>query len=245
MSRNGLVIAGVALLLAVGALVLQFALPSGGGSSEIRALQADIEALQRQGTGGSTRVAYINVEDAFKVFLNSVSDLRQRALDKQAEIVALQQDYSESTISSEDFQQQGNELQTELLDAQVAISLGTIDKMIASEDFANIRSELERLRETAEAIARETKNLVSTARVGIVDATTFQNRYNSVKSAFSQLDQLITDAAASKIVEAGTKIANQYGYDLVLVKKDVIIYSNPATVIDITELVKTEIADYL
>ncbi|MBU0595750.1 hypothetical protein KJ567_03590, partial [Candidatus Bipolaricaulota bacterium] len=228
MSRNGLLIAGAALLLAVGALVLQFALPSGGSgdSSELRALQADVAALQRQG-GGGTRIAYVNAEDAFKVFLDAVSDLRQRALDKQAEIIQLQQEYVASTISREDYQQRANELQAELLDAQISINIGTIDKMIASPDFANIRSDLERLREEAEPVVNEMKNLVSTARIGIIDPEDFQSRYTQVKNAFTQLDTLLTQAASSKIVDAATKIANQYGYDLVLVKKDVVVYSNP------------------
>ncbi|MFC2100117.1 hypothetical protein ACFLSF_04730 [Candidatus Bipolaricaulota bacterium] len=246
MSKNGLWIAGAALLLAIGALVLQFALPSGGGvdSSELRDLQADVEALQRQG-GGGTRIAYVNAEDAFKVFLDAVSDLRQRALDKQAEIIQLQQEYVASTISREDYQQRANELQAELLDAQISINIGTIDKMIASPDFANIRSDLERLREEAEPVVNEMKNLVSTARIGIIDPEDFQSRYTQVKNAFTQLDTLLTQAASSKIVDAATMIANQYGYDLVLVKKDVVVYSNPATVIDITGLVKAEIASYL
>jgi len=243
MSRNGLWIAGAALLLAIGALVLQFAIPSGGGA-DLSGLQADIEALQRQG-GGGTSVAYVNAEDAFTVFLNAVSDLRQRALDKQAEIVQLQQQYVASTISREDYQQRGSELQAELLDAQIAINIGTIDKMIASPDFANIRSDLERLREEAEPVVNEMKNLVSTARIGIIDPEDFQGRYTQVKNAFTQLDTLLTQAASSKIVDAATMIANEYGYDLVLVKKDVVIYSNPATVVEITELVKSEIASYL
>lgn len=247
MSRNGLWIAGAALLVALGALILQFALPSGGGvsSSALRALEQDVEALQQQGAGGSMRIAYVNAEDAFKVFLNAVSDLRQRGLDKQAEIIQLQQEYVASTISREDYQRRASELQAELLDAQISINIGTIDKMIASPDFANIRSDLERLREEAEPVVNEMKNLVSTARIGIIDPEDFQSRYNQVKNAFTQLDTLLTQAASSKIVDAATMIANQYGYHLVLVKKDVVVYSNPATITDITELVKAEIATYL
>ena len=245
MSRNGLWIAGVALLVAIGALVLQFALPSTGGSADVSSLQAQIDALQRQGTGGATRIAYVNAENAFNVFLNAVSDLRQRALDKQAEIVELQRAYDESTISPEEYQQQGVELQVELLDAQVAISLGTVAKMLESSDFADLRSELEQLSDMIDTVADGVKNLLSTARIGIIDAADFQSRYEQMKSGFTQVDTLLTQAASTKIVQAASTIANEYGYDLVLVKKDVVIYSNPATVTDITELVKSEISTYL
>jgi len=245
MSRNGLWIAGAALLLAIGALVLQFALPSGGDGADLSGLQAEIDALQRQSSGGSTRIAYVDAEDAFTVFLNAVSDLRQRAQDKQTELLELAQAFQASTISPEDYQQQGRELQIELLDAQVAISLGTVAKMIESPHFANIRSELEQLKEMNDTVANGVKNLLSTARIGIIDAQDFQTRYEQMKTGFQQVDTLLTQAASSKIVEAAGMIANEYGYDLILVKKDVVVYNNPVTVVDITELVKAEIASYL
>jgi len=248
MSRNTLLLAGLALLVAVGALVLQFALPAGGGveSSELRELERKIESLQQQTVSSPTvRIAYLQAEDAFSVFLNAVSNLRQRALDKQTEILQLQQEFAASTISKDDYQQRLNELQAELLDAQLAINIGTIDKMIASEKFADIRSDLERLREEAQPIVDEMKNLVSTAKVGIIDPVEFETRFNRVKSAFEQLDQLLTTAASKKLVEAAQKIATEYGYDLVLRSKNVIVYRNPAKMTDITDLVKAEIAKYL
>jgi len=66
-----------------------------------------------------------------------------------------------------------------------------------------------------------------------------------VKAAFTQLDQLLTQAATSKIVKAAEKIAVENGYDLVLRAKNVIIYRNTAKLVDITDLVKHELATYL
>jgi Skp family chaperone for outer membrane proteins len=40
-------------------------------------------------------------------------------------------------------------------------------------------------------------------------------------------------------------VATAYGYDLVILKKDVIVYRNAATITDITDLVKSEIQTYL
>ncbi len=91
----------------------------------------------------------------------------------------------------------------------------------------------------------EMKNLVSTVRVGVIDTTEFQNRYTQVKNAFTQLDQLLTQAATSKIVQAANKVAIEQGYDLVLRTKNVIVYRNSAKLTDITDLVKHELESYL
>jgi len=249
MSKSTVWVAGVAVILAAGALVLQFVLPAGGGSDsagEIAALRSEIDTLKQAArTGQPLRIAYLNAESAFTVFTDAVSDLRQRAMEKQAQIVQLQQQYSASTISRDEYQRRSLELQAELLDAQLAIDIGTIDRMIASKDFADLRSDLERLREEAQPIVDEMKNLVATARVGVVDPVEFEGRYNQVKNAFSQLDQLLTQAAAAKIAQAAEKVALKHDYDLVLRVKNVIMYRNPATLVDITELVKAEISTYL
>ena len=188
------------------------------------------------------KVAYINAEDAFTVFTDAVGDLRQRAIDKQGEIVKLQQQYMASTISKDDFDSQNNQLQVELLQAQLNIDLGTIDKMIASSGFSDMKSDLQRLKDEAQPVVDEMKNLVSTVRVGVIDTTEFQNRYTQVKNAFTQLDQLLTKAATAKIVQAANNVAVDQGYDLVLRTKNVIVYRNTAKMTDITDIVKRDLS---
>lgn len=245
MSRNILIVAVIALILGAGALILQFALPSGGvNEATVKALEGRVEDLESSSTS-PLKIAYINAENAFTVFTDAVEDLRQKAVDKQVEIVSLQQQYLASAISKEEFDTQNNQLQVELLQAQLNIDIGTIDRMIASPGFSDIRNDLERLREEAQPVIDEMKKLVSTVRVGIIDPQEFRNRYDQVKAAFTQLDQLLTQAATSKIVKAAEKIAVENGYDLVLRAKNVIIYRNTAKLVDITDLVKHELATYL
>jgi Skp family chaperone for outer membrane proteins len=249
MSRNGLIVAAVALVLAIGALVLQFVLPSAGGSieaSELAALRNDVAALKSQQVSRSgLKIAYMNAESAFSVFTSAVSDLRQKTTDKVSEITALQTEFMQSTISKEEYQRRANELNAELLDARLATDTGTLDRMIASDGFSDLRSDLERLREVAQPIVEEVKNLVSTAKVGVIDATEFQSRYQRANEAFTQLDQLLTQAATAKIQQAAQRIALQKGFDLVIPVKNVVVYVNPASLTDITDLVKAEIANYL
>jgi len=193
----------------------------------------------------SVKIAYISAEDAFSVFTDAVSDLRQIAVDKQGEITKLQQQYMARTISKSEYDSQYMQLQVELLQAQLNIDIGTIDKMIASSGFSDMWGDLQLLKQEAQPVVDEMKNLVSTVRVGVIDATEFENRYTQLKNAFSQLDQLLTQAATAKIVQAANKIARSEGYDIVLRAKNVIIYRNTAKIEDITEAVKQELSSYL
>jgi Skp family chaperone for outer membrane proteins len=251
MSKNTLVVSVVALVLAVVAIVLPFVMSPNGGdenTQQIQNISDRVEKLEDTlGTNppASLRVAYISAEDAFKVFTDAVSDLRQLAVDKQGEITKLQQQYMASTISKDEYDSQYRELQVELLQAQLNIDMGTIDKMIASSGFSDMKSDLQLLKDEAQPVVDEMKNLVSTVRVGVIDTTEFENRYTQVKNAFSQLDQLLTQAATAKIVQAANKVAQSEGYDIVLRAKNVIVYRNTDKIEDITELVKEELSSYL
>ena len=246
MSKNTMVVAVVALLLAALALVLPFVLPASEGGDEValNALGDRITNLENS-SSAPLKIAYLNAEDAFSVFTDAVSALRQKAIDKQMEIAKLQQDFMAGTISKDEYQNTNDRLQVELLQAQLNIDVGTIDKMIDSSGFSNMRSDLQRLRDEAQPVIDEMKNLVTTIRTGVIDTQEFENRYTQVKNAFTQLDQLLTQAATAKIVEAAEKVALNEGYDLVLRVKNVIIYRNTAKMIDITDMVKHELRTYL
>jgi len=247
MSRNTLVIAGLALILAIGALVLQFVWPSGGdtGSAELSAIRADVIQLQQASASQSLKVAYMDAEDAFSVFVLAVGDLRERITTKTEEIRQLATQYSQGAISMDDYQRQAQVLSAERLDAQVTTAAGTLDRMIASNEFSDLRSALITLREEAQPLIDAVNNLVSTIVVGAIDGTEFQNRLTQFTTMFEQFDGYVTSAATAKLVQATDKVANEYGYDLVIRKKDVILYRNPATIHDITDLVKAEIEGYL
>ena len=103
MSRSIVVVAVLALVLGVGALILQFALPSGGeDGASVKALETRVALLETK-SGTPLRVAYINAEEAFSVFTEAVADLREKAMDKQKELLELQQQYLASTVSKEEY----------------------------------------------------------------------------------------------------------------------------------------------
>jgi Skp family chaperone for outer membrane proteins len=248
MSRNLVIAVVVALVLGVCALVLPFVVGSRGGTENgnMSALQARVEALDAKLAGGvPLKIAYVDAEGAFTVFTDAVKDLRQKATDKQAEIVALQQQFTQGKVTQAEYQTRANQLQVDLLQAQLAIDMGMIDKMIAASGFADLKADLQKLRDEAQPVVEEMKSLVSTVRVGILDVAEFQNRYNQVKAAFTQLDQLLTQAASVKIVQAAERVAVKNGFDLVLRSKNVIMYRNATRLTDITDLVMRELATYL
>ena len=245
MSRSIVVVAVLALVLGAGALILQFALPSSGGDdNSVKALENRVALLETK-SGSPLRIAYINAEETFSVFTDAVADLREKAMDKQKELLELQQQYLASTVSKEEYDSRLIELEVELLQAQLNIDIGTIDRMIAAPGFTDIRTNLERLREEAQPVIDMMRNLVSTVRVGVVDSQEVENRYSQVKNAFTQLDQLLTQAATAKIVQAAEKVAKENGYDLVLRTANVIVYRNTEKLISITDLVKHELSTYL
>jgi chromosome segregation ATPase len=211
----------------------------------VLSLEEQIATIEQNQQFSSLKVAYLSEEDAFSVFTDAVSDLRQLAVDKQGAITKLQQQYMASTISKDEYDSQYKQLQVELLQAQLNIDMVTIDKMIASPGFSDMKSDLQLLKDEAQPVVDEMNNLVSTVCVGVIDATEFENRYTQVKNAFSQLDQLLTQAATGKIVQAANEIAARDGYDLVLRAKNVIVYRNTGKITDITKQVKREIASYL
>ena len=248
MSRNTLVVAGLALILAIGAVVLQFVLPAGDGgasSAELDALRADITLLKQADSAQSLKLAYMDAEEAFKVFVLAVGDLRQQIEDKSVEITALRSEYAQGVITLEDYERNYYVLNAEMLDARMSTAAGTLDRMIASDEFSDLRSALITLREEGQPLINAINDLVSTIRVGAIDSTEFLNRLNTFTPAFEQFDGYVTSAATQKLVQATDKVAREQGFDLVIRKKDVIMYRNDLTVSDITETVKAEIADYL
>ena len=249
MSRNLVIAVVVSLVLSVCALVLPFVVSPGGDTDKgsVSALQGRVDALDAKLAGGGValKIAYVDAEGSFTVFTDAVKELRQKATDKQAEIVALQQQFAQGKVTQAEYQTRTNQLQVDLLQAQFAIDMGMIDKMISAPGFADLKADLQKLRDEAQPVVEEMKNLVSTVRVGILDVAEFQNRYNQVKAAFSQLDQLLTQAATVKIVQASEKVAVKNGFDLVLRSKNVIVYRNASRLTDITDLVRRELATYL
>lgn len=209
-------------------------------STEIEPLKNRLAELETKPQ--TLNVAYLRIEETLTVFTDAVRDLRQRAADKQEEIVKLRQNYLVDTGSKDDYQEELRQLQLELLRAQLYMDIGIINRILQSSEFSDVRSELERLKEELQPLLGELHSLLESMRIGGVDPQELEPRYTQANDAFTQIDQLLTQVATTKIMEVANTIAVDNDYDLVLRSKDVIIYGNTARLTDISDVVKTEIA---
>ena len=78
-----------------------------------------------------------------------------------------------------------------------------------------------------------------------VNVFEFAGRYKPLNEKFRQFDAYVTGRASTKLMQAISKVGRRNHYDMVLRKKDVVMYRNRTTIADITSLVKAEIRDYL
>lgn len=237
----------------VGALVLGFAggivgsivLPRPSGDvtkltervGKVEAGQRDLEArVSGITTGGAgLRIGIVDAETLFtRVFLPQVQAERAAMEAKARDIQALQADYAAGKIKLDVYQQRYLKLQAELIQASLKVNLTMLDKMIASPGFLNLRSDLESVRTQAKPISDEVEKAVKEAQVTILDPQGFSERLQQLQAAFQQLDQLLTQVAAMKILEISQQIAKEKGYDLVLRTKDVVMFRRESTIVDLS-----------
>ncbi|MBC7219900.1 OmpH family outer membrane protein [Candidatus Bipolaricaulota bacterium] len=238
--------------LLVGALVLGLAggivgtllLPAKGDVGALTDRVAKVESGQKEletrvtgitASGAGLRVGVVDAEALFqKVFLPQVQTQRAALEGKTKDIQALQADYAAGRITAEVYQQRYLRLQAELLEATLAVNMAMLDKMIASPGFLTLRSDLQNLRTQAVPLETEVQKAVREAQVTILDPTGFAQRLQQLQTALQQLDELLTQVAAVKIVEISQQIAKEQGYDLVLRTRDVVVFRREATVVDLS-----------
>lgn len=116
--------------------------------------------------------------------------------------------------------------------------MSMLNKMIASPGFANLRADLQNLRDQAKPLADQVEALVKQAQVTILNVTDFLAQVQQLQAAFQQVDQLLTQVAAVKILEISQQVAQELGYDIVLRTKDVVMYQRAPAVANLTSEVE-------
>ncbi|MCD5417179.1 hypothetical protein LR021_02250 [Candidatus Bipolaricaulota bacterium] len=238
----------LALILGfIGGAVTPHFMPIAGITElEERIVQLEDELQKIEPVDAPLQIAYMDAENAFTVILEVVAGLRLRARTKQEEILELQRQHLAGEIAEEDFRHRNNLLNVELLQAQLAINLGAIEKMIVGRGFQDIRGDLELLRDEAQPLEDEISALLVTTMIGgFVDQAEFESQFAHAQAAFSHLDHLLTQVATMKIARAAHQVGIEMGFDLVLLQRNVIIYRNPVRILDITLQVRERLNEYL
>lgn len=251
----GLLVGALVLGLVGGAVAGRFLTPkssaTGASSEDLKKLTDRVSSLEgRVGLaegrlarveGGTTvagtalKIGIVDAENLFqRVFLPQVQTERSGMEAKAREIQTLQADFSAGKIKQDVYQQRNARLQAELIQTQLKVNMTMLNKMIASPGFANLRTDLEALRTQASPLETEVANLVKQAQVTILDLTGFANQLAQLQAAFQQLDQLLTQVAAVKILEITQQIAREKAYDIVLRTKDVVMYRREGAIVDLS-----------
>lgn len=242
----GLIVLGV-----IGSLVLGFlggivgGLVFGPKGTDTTSLAKDLGALQTRVQNVESKVAnlpasslkigLVDAETLFtRVFLPQVAAERNELQAKTQAIQDLQTKYAQGQIKQDAYQQQYAKLQAEHLQAQTEVNMAMLNKMIASPGFVDLRADLQNLRDQAKPLVDQVEGLVKQAQVTILDFATFFNQLQQLQAAFQQVDQLLTQVAAVKILQLSQQVAQELDYDVVLRTKDVVMYWRSPSLTDLT-----------
>ncbi len=207
----------------------------GALQARVQSLEGKIASLPASPTGSSLKIGVVDAESLFtRVFLPQVATERNALQAKAQAIQDLQTKYAQGQVKADTYQQQYARLAAEYLQAQVQVNMSMLDKMIASPGFANLRADLQNLKDQAKPLADQVQNLVKQAQVTILDYNAFSNQLQQLQTAFQQVDQLLTQVAAVKILEISQQVAQEQGYDIVLRTKDVVMYQRAPAISDLT-----------
>lgn len=234
------VIVGALVLGFGGGIVGSMVLPRKDSAADVAKLGQRVTDLEKRLAGGTTggaglRIGIVDAENLFtRVFLPQVQAERAAMEAKAREIQTLQAEYAAGKVKLENYQQRYLRLQAEYVQSALKVNLVMLDKMIASAGFLNLRADLENVRTQAKPITDEVEKAVREAQVTILDPQGFSERLSQLQAAFQQLDQLLTQVAAVKILEISQQIAKEQGYDLVLRTKDVVMFRREAAVVDLS-----------
>jgi hypothetical protein len=248
MSRNSLAIAVIALIVAVGAIILQFALPSGGGG-DLGDLEQRIRALEGAAPG-LLRIGYFDAESVFRgAFWDLGAAERGEAEDIADEIRALLAERQREAISAEEYAVQSLELQADFLRANVSTLRVTIDAIHAAEGLLSLLSAEDRLQartlqDNAATLKSIVDQLLAQARVGVVDMDTFQANYSQAQTNFRSLDNAMTSLAGSLISSKARQYAQENGYDLIFTQHTSLVYGAEDTAENLTGTLTEEMAEY-
>ncbi len=208
-------------------------------AQDVSALESRVDELEAREPAPPLRVSFVDAEGLFlDVFLPQVQAERQAMEQKQQEMLTLREGYQAGEIDQDEYEQEYLRLQTEALQAQLQVNLAMLEKMLASDGFVGIRGQLQQIRQQAEVLDAELERMREQSRAGVLDREGFMAQLQALQSPTQQLDQVLTQAAAAKIVELSQQVARDEGYDLALRKKEVVVYWDQDKVTDITPEVK-------
>ena len=227
--KSGEIVKGLDSLLGVRSIL----------DSNIRELsEATNEDLNLGLPGMDLKIGFVNAQEAFTVFTNAVEEERERAKEKNEELVGLREKVLKGEISESKYKRERDILQAEKLKAQLEIDVAMLDKMLQSEGFQSISDRLFNLKDQVTPITNELDKVLDEIRQGTAVPEEVSQKLSQIHSQYEQLDGLLTRLIESKIFQITNQRAQEEGYDIVLRQENVVLYRNSDRVDDLTEMTK-------
>lgn len=209
-----------------------------GLAGRLAALEAEQAKALAELAGLGVRIGVVDAEALFvQVFLPQVGAERAALQAKAQAHQELQARRAQGQIPSPAYEQEYARRQAEALQAQARVNTAMLERLLASPGFAAFHADLQKVRDQALTWAEEADALVRQAQVAVLDYAAFFNQIQQLQAAFQQVDQLLTQVAAMKILEISQQVAQEEGYHLVLRVKDVVMY-RVEPVVDLTKEVE-------
>ncbi len=238
MSKNALVISILALIVAVGAIVLPFVIPAedGEGTVDLSSVEQRLDALE--GTpAGQLKVGYVNITDvAQEAFYPLAEDERALATSLSDQRGQLQSSLQRGEISETEYISRSHELRAQLLRAQVGTLSATLGEVLQADDLMSSGDRVTAL-QMQEAVSQYgtlIDQLLSLVLLGQTEAEQLEANIRAAETQFQSVDNLVTQLVGSAIGTQAREFAIENGFDLVLVEESSLIYGDPATTQDVS-----------
>ena len=214
--------------------------------SDFNSLKSEVEELKSQdtsasGSGGSLKIGYVNANEAFTVFTDAVSEERSQVQTLEEEMLSLREQAIQGEITVEEYQQEIDIKQAEVLKAQLDINLSMVDKMIESTGFSNYADRLRELRNQFDPVIEELENTLTDLKNNSASPEEVSNLLSQVNNQYTQLDDLLTNLIESKIAQVTNNLADAGSYDMVFREANVLLAQNQSSIDNLTDQAKEEL----
>jgi len=208
----------------------------------ISELEDTIERLKSQ----IFRIGYIDRTEVFSTLTKAVKEERQVVSKIESKIEEFEKEAEQGGLSESKYNRQQDILQSKYLQARINVDLAILNKMIKAKGFSRIEDKLKELKDKSESMEKATRNLVKGIKDYSVSPKQVSRALEELENQqFKRLDKILTNIAHSEITRTAKRLAEEKSYDLVLEKKNTVLYRKDGKIIDLTEKVEQKLESKL
>lgn len=229
----------ISTLLTLGGSQLNWAQQDQEVQKQLTELKKAVEELKEQ----TPRIGYINRDEAFGVYPQTVQKERQEVNKLEKEIEKLKEKAEKGDIKESKFKRERDLLRAKHLKARIEVDMAILDTMIKAKGFAEINEKLKGLKKQAKPTGEKIDGLIEDIKNYSISPQQVSETLDKIgNQQFKQLDNILTNLAQLKITQVAQTLAKEKGYDLVIEQQieqqNVILYRQKGLIHDLTPEVK-------